>query len=245
MFPSLLISFTSISDPALCWISEGCKKLETLKLDGCGNLTDSGMHYLAQGSNRFRSLSLKGCTKLTDYGMRALMESPVVEKIEALDLSGCLFLEDPTISALGEYCHLLKDLNLMGLSRCTDVGFKVLGEGCPNLECLDLSIDLSFLDTTHRSRIPRYGDVMSRYAMKLWLVRFTESTNHCCCHVSSKTLFYFYFLTFAKIHVLYRFTNKSLFLLSKSCPKLRNLKLAGAVRITEKGFHELRAFTGN
>lgn len=155
LFPSLLISFTSINDPALCWISEGCKKLENLKLNGCGALTDSGMHYLAQGSNRFRSLSLKGCTKLTDYAMGALIESPVFEIIQALDLSGCLFLEDPTISALGEYCHLLRDLNLMGLSRCTDVGFKSLGEGCPNLQSLDLSIDLSFLDTTHRSRIPR------------------------------------------------------------------------------------------
>jgi F-box and leucine-rich repeat protein 2/20 len=157
---SLDLSHTSVADPALCWVSEGCKKLLHLSLAHCSHLGDSALHYLADASvwngMRLLSLSLAGCRLVTDYGTAPLAQSPALAALTSLDVSGCVFVGEATVAALGLCCHDLRSLTMAGVTKYTDANLKALAHGCPGLTALDLSIDLSYLDTSSRSRIPRY-----------------------------------------------------------------------------------------
>ena len=151
------LSNTVISSPALCWISEGCKRLAHLNLSGCKQITDSALLYVAaQGVMPLRSLSLAGCSELTDYGMVALLESSACCGLRSLDVSSCIFLGDDSLHALAKSCPRLKHLILAGVTKYTDLSLNLLGQMCKGLLTIDLSMELHGLDTSRRSRVPRY-----------------------------------------------------------------------------------------
>jgi len=151
------VSNTFMSSAAVCWIAEGCKRLAHLNLKGCKQLTDSAVLYLAkQGSMPLRSLSLAGCCELTDYGMVPLLNSAHCAGLRSLDISLCIFLGDDTLHTLAMACSRLQHLVLAGVTRYTDASLNVLGRMCKELITVDISMELHGLDTTRRSRIPRY-----------------------------------------------------------------------------------------
>jgi hypothetical protein len=150
---------------------------------------DPALIYLSQaGVMRLKSLVLRDCVLVTDYGLAPLLSSPACSELESLDLSGCPNVGEPSIQVLSGLSKL-RQLRLAGVTRFGDASIVALCQACPNLALIDLSIDLNVLDTTHRSRIPRFSTLsvsaIGRYCANL---RHLQLSGACRVHDESVEL---------------------------------------------------------
>ncbi|KAK9367393.1 hypothetical protein V1509DRAFT_626504 [Lipomyces kononenkoae] len=140
-------------------------RLEMLDLTRCTTITDVGFGYWSgRHFPRLRKLCLADCTFLTDKAIVSL--AAAAKAIEELDLSFCCALSDVSVEVLALGCPLLQSLNLAfcgsavsdsslravarhlldlrvlsvrGCVRVTNAGVDAVGNGCVNLESLDVS----------------------------------------------------------------------------------------------------------
>ncbi|KAK9313349.1 hypothetical protein V1522DRAFT_436366 [Lipomyces starkeyi] len=140
-------------------------RLEVLDLTRCTTITDVGFGYwAARPFPRLRKLCLADCTFLTDKAIVSL--AAAAKALEELDLSFCCALSDVSVEVLSLGCPLLKSLNLAfcgsavsdaslravarhlldlrtlsvrGCVRVTNAGVDAVGNGCVNLQSLDIS----------------------------------------------------------------------------------------------------------
>ncbi|KAK9492772.1 hypothetical protein V1508DRAFT_135881 [Lipomyces doorenjongii] len=140
-------------------------RLEVLDLTRCTTITDVGFGYWsARPFPRLRKLCLADCTFLTDKAIVSL--AAAAKALEQLDLSFCCALSDVSVEVLSLGCPLLKSLNLAfcgsavsdaslravarhlldlrtlsvrGCVRVTNAGVDAIGNGCVNLQSLDIS----------------------------------------------------------------------------------------------------------
>lgn len=153
-------TFARTTHMGMILLSEGCKGLESVRLDGFSRVSDTGFASILNSClnlkkfeihNAFlltdlafkdvrkvhRSLvevKLSSCNSITSEGVRELATSCTL--LEVLDLLDCKNVSDPCISNVS-CLTFLTSLNLGG-TNVTDVGMTVLGKSNAPISCLSL-----------------------------------------------------------------------------------------------------------
>lgn len=149
-FISIACKESTINDEALKVLSQGCRDLRMINLNGCSAITDLGVKQLAEncheltycclskcfaitdqalidlgsGCTQLRTLGLIGCHQLTDHGFQALTKN--CKLLESLDLEDCVLITDQTLFYLTNNCFYLKRLALSHCDNITDDGIKYI-----------------------------------------------------------------------------------------------------------------------
>lgn len=114
---------TSQAISSLCNLREQCSRLQTLSLNGCGEL--DARVILSLTAKPLKVLDLTNCFKLIDEDVRKICESQ--RSLQELSLSGCSKL---TIKTL-EYICTLATLSSLNLSQCTMIFGMLDGDPLP------------------------------------------------------------------------------------------------------------------
>ncbi|KAH0707371.1 hypothetical protein KY290_011923 [Solanum tuberosum] len=143
-------AFTRVDNMGMFLLSEGCGRLESVKLGGFANVTDAGFSsilYSCRKLKKFEVLTSPLLSDLTFHNMRGvarsliefrliscrLLTSEALEdlssssKLEVLDTSGCRSIADPCLLFISSVTTLTK-LNLAE-ADITDKGLALLGMG--------------------------------------------------------------------------------------------------------------------
>ena len=131
-----LSNCTNITDAGLAHLAE--LPLTQLNLSGCENITDAGLAHLT--GLPLTQLNLSECENITDAGLAHLAKLPLTQ----LDLSYCENITDAGLA------HLAKlPLTQLNLSRCR----KITDAGLAHLAKLPLTqLNLSCVQKYHRCR---------------------------------------------------------------------------------------------
>ena len=231
LLQSLKLNFTSIRDTAINFIANGCLNVEELDFSLCRSITDSGLDYITYGGTerrrpnlkKLRKLSFKGCAEISDENLAKVFDTECFHCLSHINLEGCLKVGHESLTSIGKHMQRLVYLNLKGLSKYNDESIhNLLKYSClsanekryrPSLiETLDLSVDISFLDTSRNSRCARYTDAAITTIAK-------------ACSKSLKVL---------KLNGNVALTDKG-FSKLKNCEILNTLEISGCLQITDAG----------
>jgi hypothetical protein len=134
-----------LGDVALVALGAGCPHLAALTSGYNEDATDAGLIAVARHGKLLR-LSFQSGGNFTDEGLRAVAaNSPLLQSIDLFEQGQ---LTDDSLIALGQHCHLLRDVHILS-SSITSVGLMAIAAGCPLLEvlCFDV-IKYSSLETS-------------------------------------------------------------------------------------------------
>ncbi|KAK6785729.1 hypothetical protein RDI58_019184 [Solanum bulbocastanum] len=143
-------AFTRVDNMGMFLLSEGCGRLESVKLGGFANVTDAGFSsilYSCRKLKKFEVLTSPLLSDLTFHNMRGVARSLIefrliscrlvtsealedlssLSKLEVLDTSGCRSIADPCLFFISSVTTLTK-LNLAE-ADITDKGLALLGMG--------------------------------------------------------------------------------------------------------------------
>ncbi|XP_010928168.1 F-box protein At-B [Elaeis guineensis] len=146
-------TFRRVNDVGILLLSEGCRRLESVRLGGFSRVTDAGyvsflyscknlkrfevvnpfflsdltFHNLADATNSLVEVRLLSCNLVTSETVESLS---LCRNLEVLDLSGCKSTADVGLISISKLCKLTT-LDLGG-ADITDSGLAALGRGsCP------------------------------------------------------------------------------------------------------------------
>ena len=126
------LSNTGLTDDAFASIIQNLKKLKSLNLNNCTELT----HLAFLGElKELTYLSLSNCSNLTSA---ALEEIAQLNGLTQLDLSHCLWLTDAALTTLVQNCTQLNDLDLYFCEKITDASVVAIVQHLIKLKHLDL-----------------------------------------------------------------------------------------------------------
>lgn len=100
---------------------EHLARLEFLDLSAGPKISDRDLVHLG-GCRRLRTLHLNGCSEVTGEGLRHLHPCPLTR----LDLGSCNRLADEALANIAAHCTALTDLDISSSSRVTDQGLRCL-----------------------------------------------------------------------------------------------------------------------
>jgi hypothetical protein len=118
-----------MSDGLLQGVLRASPNLMELKCWCCEGLTDVMLAVCAQHCRRLTTLTLIDCREVTDGGVRAFVS--VLTRLHALHFWTCEKLGEETVLAVAEHCPLLKELSCP--FNASDAAVAVLAERCPHL----------------------------------------------------------------------------------------------------------------
>ena len=131
---------TNLSDKALSTVVKRCRRLTTLSLRGCRQLTDS---WLTDFSPFFlgkhialTSIDLTECDNITDKGLSSIVNS--CPNLSVLDLRLCRQITDIGMDAIARSCKHLTSLNLGDCQQISESALKKVASSCKSLTTLVL-----------------------------------------------------------------------------------------------------------
>lgn len=141
-------SCNKITPTGLGYLARNCTSLVSFIALACGDSTinDISLQVLSQGCRKLKMINLNGCRAITDVGVKALAEN--CHQLVYCCLSKCFAITDESLVSLGQGCHQLKTLGLIGCHQLTDYGFQTLTKTCNLLENLDLEDCVLITDQT-------------------------------------------------------------------------------------------------
>jgi hypothetical protein len=122
----------TVDDAALLALAAGCPKLSYVPLNQ-SSATDMGILAVVARNRALTSLNLTYNCNVTDRGMEAVTANCPL--LEIVHLASCKQLTDATLTAIGQHCHNLRELNIND-TTFTHVGLEAVTRGCPLLENL-------------------------------------------------------------------------------------------------------------
>lgn len=129
------------------------KKLKTLKLESCKNITDIG---LTNGINLFqlKELDLKLCTRITGSFVDVVDTNVkmILNNLRCLNLNQCIGFEENNIMKILRSSPNLRELDLSAVTSVSNALVDVLLEE----RTLLLALDVSFCPNLNESEIDRY-----------------------------------------------------------------------------------------
>nr|GEY69065.1 hypothetical protein [Tanacetum cinerariifolium] len=176
-YPNLLAFRSSVplrnSDLKLLALS--CPKLEALLLDRQSDLVpppvdvdfdNHGVSELAICNHL--EVVLSGRMNVGDFGVVSLVRS--TQKLQTLNLEGCINVTDETLKAIGMLTHL-RYLDLKDCSRITDLGLKYLADGGSKSSLYNLSLNNCGMSITD------VGITAISHIESLWALDISMLTN--------------------------------------------------------------------
>lgn len=151
---------TSIGDGSLHFLAMNSRALAELNVSGCVRVTAAGVHQLlAALASTLTSLNVSECEKVGDrtFGgipvaaaefqqhfaqdssrpqTTALASLAPLRQLKSLRLRNCLLVTDATLKSLGGLGLSLRELDLSGCSRVSDMGVLALVDSPPIAEAL-------------------------------------------------------------------------------------------------------------
>ncbi|VDD96652.1 unnamed protein product [Enterobius vermicularis] len=121
---SLNLQGCFIMDNTVADIAAGCPNLEYLCLSSCPQITDRSLFALANSCLYLKDLELAGCALLTDSGFASLAKN--CHELERMDLEDCLLITDLTLDSFSRGCPCLINLSLSHCELITDAGLRHL-----------------------------------------------------------------------------------------------------------------------
>ncbi|PWA53327.1 leucine-rich repeat domain, L domain-like protein [Artemisia annua] len=112
------------------------RKLESLSLTGCKNVSDSGLALLQKHGNKIHTLHLDFTLGVTEIGFSYIASGcPLLSVINLF--SSCV--SNRKLEILTESCKLLKEINLGDCTKINDYGIRPIIQNCRQLRALKIS----------------------------------------------------------------------------------------------------------
>jgi hypothetical protein len=100
------------TDEGISYITR-LKQLESLNIQGSGNITDAELGILTRHCSKLQRLNLGGCFKVTDSGLKAIAHSALL--LTHLSVFQCYLLTDQSLIEVAHKLTLLKELDCHSL----------------------------------------------------------------------------------------------------------------------------------
>ncbi|MCO5553393.1 hypothetical protein L7F22_006914 [Adiantum nelumboides] len=136
-----------VSDLLVALVGLLSPEASSIDFSGLSEITDDGLLAFLCGSRKLTSLNLSGCANVTDRSLCTIIQQ-CGQNIRSLVLDGCKRLTDKTLKAISSHCPFLEDLDV---SECaiSDAGLKVLVDNAGQvLTSLNLSGCVGISDIT-------------------------------------------------------------------------------------------------
>jgi hypothetical protein len=111
--------------------------LQSLNLANNHFIGDASLGEIAAHCARLEYIGLSNCTAITSNGLQGLIES-VRARLRALNVEGCMNVDDGALQPLGQGCPKLQALNVSGCYLVTDDAMQAIAAGAPCLQHLNL-----------------------------------------------------------------------------------------------------------
>lgn len=144
-----------ITENVFAGVSDRCKELHSLNLQGCF-IMDNTVADIAAGCPNLEYLCLSSCPQITDRSLFALANSCLYLKYDFIGTSSVpKFTVIPLLMSFRNcfvasrvFSGVFRDLELAGCALLTDSGFASLAKNCHELERMDLEDCLLITDLT-------------------------------------------------------------------------------------------------
>ncbi|XP_001377550.1 F-box/LRR-repeat protein 4 [Monodelphis domestica] len=120
-------------------IGTKCKKLRTLDLWRCKNITENGIAELASGCQLLEELDLGWCPTLQSSTGCFANLARKLPNLQKLFLTANRSVCDTDIEELANNCSRLQQLDILGTRMVSPASLRKLLESCKNLSLLDVS----------------------------------------------------------------------------------------------------------
>ncbi|XP_063437335.1 F-box/LRR-repeat protein 17-like [Mytilus trossulus] len=212
-----------ISDQWTCSVGEGCQQLKELVLSRCSQMTDVGISRIAENCHNLENIILDHCNKVTDQSVRMLAEN--CPELKTLSLANCN-ITDTGICSI----YRMKKLEYLDISNLpggsiTAAIVSQLTRKCDNLECLNLSLNLT-IDDRCIQEVVRYGQKIT----KLFCVNCSLSDEGLMGIASHGRNIVKLDLGWCK-----DITDRGIWAVTENCPALKYLGLIRCDSVSEKG----------
>jgi F-box/leucine-rich repeat protein 2/20 len=222
----------------------GAKKLKSLNLDSCDQITDNSLNALGNGCKELEHIDISWNSFITESGFMYLTAG--CPKLTKLVCKGVTHMNDACLALCGDR---LKNLTIVKLQKClqyTNDGVARLTEGCPNIRSLSLSQNPSISDLA-----------LSAIGENCPEIRTLELS--CCSHVTDQG---FYLLTrnrpeapagseewlhplqYLDVEECNQLTDATLHNFATNCPNLKELILSHCDLVTNEGIRALAQSPG-
>ncbi|NXI65787.1 DRC6 protein, partial [Anseranas semipalmata] len=212
----------SLHWPSFKSISE-CKNLQDLNLSECQELNDESMRLISEGCRALLYLNLS-YTNITNGTLQLLSRS--FPNLQYLSLAHCRKFTDKGLQYLGSGtgCHRLIYLDLSGCIQISVDGFRNIANGCSKIQDLLINEMPTLTDRCIQALVEKCQQIMS--------VVFLDSP-----HLSDTTFKALAECKLVKVRIEgnNQITDLSFELMSKCCPYLRHIHIAGCQKITDVG----------
>lgn len=149
---SLNISWCrNMTGPGILSMITASNSLRYLKLNGCSQLDDITMSSLGTYLPNLSHLCLAACTSLKDSGLLSFLTKHSSFNLTHLNLSSCARLTDASLRNIAIYTTKISHLELAGCVLMTDQGFSFLSPRLRSLVHLDLEDLQQITDITVKS----------------------------------------------------------------------------------------------
>lgn len=114
----------SIGDITLQYLAMNSRELAELNVSSCTRVTHVGVRQLVSSATKLTSINVSGCAKMNDC---AFTEMPIpaeatLYRLTSLRLKNCLQVSDSTLKSLSALQLSLRELDVSGCSRISDMG---------------------------------------------------------------------------------------------------------------------------
>eukprot|EP00899_Mesostigma_viride_P003951 jgi/Mesvir1/13557/Mv12446-RA.1 len=258
-----LSGYADITDASLAAVGKSCPLLEHLGVSACGMVTDAGVIAVVSSCSRLTHLAADGCD-VGDPTLLAIsrncpnmvhisMDScPNVGEAGILAVTkGCPLLKtikiykfrvmnDLTVNTMLRYGRSISELKLDHTEDVTDAAFEELGDGCQQLEVLEVKECHNFPFDNWTGLTDRGITSLVRCCRKLTHVEI----DHLDIHGSDATMTALAEnspgLRHLSVH-RWKMTDEGIQALALHCPLLTTLKLLECDNVTDEGLSQLVA----
>eukprot|EP01102_Stenamoeba_stenopodia_P013095 TRINITY_DN4198_c0_g1_i1.p1 TRINITY_DN4198_c0_g1~~TRINITY_DN4198_c0_g1_i1.p1 ORF type:complete len:664 (+),score=87.88 TRINITY_DN4198_c0_g1_i1:70-2061(+) len=126
---------TNIDDESLIALSENCRVLQTLYLNGCVKFTDKGFMSITKNCSYLQNVSVSKCTSLSANGFTSLSECRALKGLEAI---GNPTLSNASLIQIMQNCKGLQSLSVADNSQLTDEFLGCIWVFCSSLTFLSI-----------------------------------------------------------------------------------------------------------
>lgn len=134
----LYLDGADMTDVGMEYLSH-CSELKTFSLSFGENITDEGICHITHWKG-LEELRMRKCINVSAEALEQVFsEAGCFSKLQSLDLSECLQLNDSSLIRITKTCKRLQHFTICWCWNLTDPGVSSILENCPDLVTLDLT----------------------------------------------------------------------------------------------------------